>query len=77
MIQNAEMIVELFDNGITTKWKDLDGDIDSEHKVFLEGNEKVGIGSAIWGDVSNVMDFANTSKVKITIKYEPIQEEKG
>lgn len=72
MTQNAEIIIEKFDNGITLCWQDLDGEVDDEKLVIPEHSQHSEVGKSIMGDVKNVMDEAVTNKVKITIKYEPL-----
>lgn len=72
MIQNAEIIIEQFDNGITLHWRDLDGETDDEKLVIPEHMQNSEVGKSIMGDVKNVMDGAATNKVKLTIKYEPL-----
>ena len=72
MIQNVQIEIEQFDNGITLRWHDLDGEADGTSEVVTENEEAEAIGSNIWGDVQNVMDFSRTNKVRLTIKYETI-----
>lgn len=72
MTQNAEIIIEQFDNGITLHWRDLDGATDDEKLVIPEHMQNNEVGKSIMGDVKNVMDGAVTNKVKLTIKYEPL-----
>jgi hypothetical protein len=72
MIQNVEIIIEQFDNGITLHWRDLDGATDDEKLVIPEHMQNSEVGKSIMGDVKKVMDGAVTNKVKITIKYEPL-----
>lgn len=72
MTQNAEIIIEQFDNGITLHWRDLDGATDDEKLVIPEHMQNSKVGKSIMGDVKNVMDGAVTNKVKLTIKYEPL-----
>lgn len=71
MIQNAEIIIEQFDNGITLCWHDLDGEVEDEKLVIPEHSQHSEVGKSIMGDVKNVMDGAATNRVKLTIKYEP------
>lgn len=72
MIQNAEITIEQFDNGITLHWRDLDGATDDEKLVIPEHMQNSEVGKSIMGDVKNVMDGAATNRVKLTIKYEPL-----
>ena len=72
MIQNVEIIIEQFDNGITFHWHDLGGECNDEKLVIPEHSQHSEVGKSIMGDVKNVMDGAVTNKVRLTIKYEPI-----
>ena len=72
MTQNAEIIIEQFDNGITLHWRDLDGETDEEKLVIPEHMQNSEVGKSIMGDVKNVMDGAATNRVKLTINYEPL-----
>lgn len=69
----TEIIIEEFDNGITLKWHDLEGEQDDERIVALEREEESAIGKTIWDDIRCVMDKELVSKVRMTIEYEPIK----
>ena len=72
MTQNAEIIIEQFDNGITLCWHDLDGEVDDERLVVHEYSLYSEVGKLIMGDVNLVKKDAATNRVKLTIKYEPL-----
>jgi hypothetical protein len=74
MIQNVEIIIEQFDNGITLHWSDIDGEVKIVGKklVIPEHSQHSEVGKYIMGDVKNVMDEAATNRVKLTIKYESL-----
>ena len=72
MTQNAEIIIEQFDNGITLHWRDLDGATDDEKLVIPEHMQNSEVGKLIMGDVNLVKKEAVANRVKLTIKYEPL-----
>ena len=72
MIQNVQIEIEQFDNGITYRWHDLDGEFSDDSSVAIEKQEADIIGKDIWGDIKNVMDCSCENKVRMTIKYEAI-----
>lgn len=69
----SEMIIEQFDNGITIRWNDVEGDLPSEKKVVGSGMEKSGIGEIIWDDVYNILDKESVEKVLVRIECSPIK----
>lgn len=75
MIQNAQITIEQFDNGITLKWEDLGGATDSMAIVATDMDKERVIGKNIYDEIKCVMDGSLCNKVKMTIKYEPINEE--
>ena len=72
MTQNAEIIIEQFDNGITLCWHDLDGTTDDEKLVVPEHMQHSEVGKLIMSDVQVVMKELVSNRVKITVKYEPL-----
>ena len=72
MTQNAEIIIEQFDNGITLCWHDLDGEVDDEKLVIPEHMQHSEVGKLIMSDVQVAMKELVSNRVKITVKYEPI-----
>ena len=75
MILNSEMIIEEFDNGFTIKWRDMDGRADNENIVAKEGEHVEMLGKQLWDDIDNIMDANLTTKVRVTIKCEPIKND--
>ena len=67
--------VEQFDNGITLKWKDTDGQAGDEAVVALDQDKETAIGKMIWSDVENTLNYELVDKVKMKIEYEPIKDE--
>lgn len=72
MIQNVQIEIEQFNNGITLRWHDLDGEEGDYSEVALEHQEAQIIGSEIWGDINNMLDCSCKNKVRLTIKYEAL-----
>lgn len=72
MTQNAEIIIEQFDNGITLHWRDLDGEVEDEKLVVPEHSQHSEVGKLIMSDVQVVMKELVSNRVKITVKYEPL-----
>ena len=71
----VEITVEQFDNGISIKWRHVDGDTGSEAIVALERDQANAIGKTIWEDIKSLMDYKLTPIVKMTIDYQAIREE--
>lgn len=72
---NVTIDVEQFDNGITLKWKNADGNADSEALVALDREKETAIGKMIWSDIENAMNLAMTNKARMEITY-LLEEEK-
>lgn len=72
MIQKAEIIVEQFAQGITVRWKDVDGDIGPSKSLAIRGTECTTIGKEIWDDVSEIFNNTLTDKVRIKVEYEAL-----
>ena len=71
----AEITVEQFNNGISLKWKDCAGNIESEDLVALEADKQNTIGKIIWDDIQLIMDNKLTNIVKLTIEYQATEEQ--
>lgn len=67
--KQVSLIVEVFDNGITTKWRDLSGDVEPSSSVAVEGGESQAIGDEIWSDIKAFMSNNDAKKVKAVITY--------
>lgn len=65
--------IEQFDNGITLKSEDSEGNISAV--VVPDAHVKAEIGNGVWADIQNLMNGEACNKVKVTIEYEPIKEE--
>lgn len=68
--------VEQYDNGITLKWRDFDGEIDPQNTVALDRDREAVIGKMIWEDIKHVMDKHIANAVTMSITYEPRKEGK-
>ena len=63
------IIIEQFDNGITIKATNEEGD---ERRVAMEHQKEQEVGKIIWETVKFLMDKHITSKVRMTIDYKAI-----
>lgn len=72
MIQKAEIVVEWFAQGITVRWEDVDGKVDSSKALAIHGTECGVIGKEIWDDVKEIFDHSLTDKVRIKLEYEAL-----
>ena len=70
----VEITVEQFNNGISLKWRDCDGNIEPEDLVALEEDQVNTIGKIISDDIKLVMDNKLANIVKLTIEYQAIEE---
>ena len=71
----VEVIVEQYNNGISLKWKDVEGDIEPEAVVALNNDKTHTIGKIIWDDITLMMDQELCNVVKMTIEYQAVKEE--
>jgi hypothetical protein len=69
----VEITVEQFNNGISLKWRDCDGNIESEDLVALERDQVNTIGKTIWDNIKSVMDSKFANIVKLTIEYQAME----
>lgn len=65
----ATIEIEQYDNGISIKWKDCKGGLDSQHVVALDADKESAIGKMIWSDIEHVMNLAIANKVKMEINF--------
>ena len=70
----VEITIEQFNNGISLKWRDCDGNIEPEDLVALEGDQVNTIGKIISDDIQLVMDNKLVNIVKLTIEYQAMEE---
>lgn len=70
----VEITVEQFNNGISLKWRDCDGNIEPEDLVALEVDQVNTIGKIISDDIKLVMDNKLANIVKLTIEYQAMEE---
>lgn len=68
--------IEQYDNGITLKWRDLDGETDPQNIVALDRDREAVIGKTVWEDIKRAMDKHLANAVTMSITYEPRKEEK-
>ena len=71
----AEVTVEQFNNGISLKWKDAEGNIEPETVVALDNDTTNTIGKIIWDDITLMMQQKQCNIVKMTIEYQAVKEE--
>ena len=72
MLKKAEIIIERFDEGITIRWSDSDGKIESRKSLCPNGAEMSFLGSEIWSDIVSIFDEKKSEKIKLTIEYQHI-----
>ena len=75
MIQKAEIIVEQFAQGITVRWRDIDGLTGPSKALAAHGVECSVIGKEIWEDVLDILSNTLTDKVRIKLEYEAMEED--
>lgn len=61
--------IEQYDNGISLKRKDADGEADPQCLVALERDKEKAIGEMIWEDVKALMDYKSANVVNMAIEY--------
>lgn len=61
--------VEQFDNGITLKWKNVDGNADQKALVVLDREKETVIGKMIWSGIEKTMNLVMPNKIKMEITY--------
>ena len=70
----VEITIEQFNNGISLKWRDCDGNIEPEDLVALEEDQVNTIGKIISDDIKLVMDNKLANIVKLAIEYQAMEE---
>jgi len=68
MIRKARIKIEQFDNGITARWEDVEGNYNSNKSLASNGNEAECIGKHIWADLKEILSNP-TDKVIVNIEY--------
>ena len=74
MVQNAEIIVELYENGITIKWSDLEDDGNKTKSVATDKEKIEAIGREVWGDIENILNDSGYDKVRVKLEYEIMED---
>ena len=74
MIKKAEIIIEQFEQGITIRWKDLDGEVSPSKSLAILGTEYGVIGREVWKDVSSILCDSTTDKVRIKLEYDIVNQ---
>ena len=69
MIKKAEINIEQFDNGITARWSDVEGEVESQKTLAVKGDEARCIGRLVWGDLKEILSTNPTDNVTIKIQY--------
>ena len=72
MLNKAEIRIEKFKNGISSKWTDCETGEELSNGVALSGNEARCIGDEIWTDVTEVLEYHHAKALRIKIEYEVI-----
>lgn len=70
MGKKVKIVVERFDQGITTRWYDTNAASADSKNLAVNGNEHIIIGEEVWSDVSEVMNREAVDEVVINIEYE-------
>lgn len=73
-MNKTKIIVERFDQGITTRWYEEGGSTATNKSLAVSGREHIIIGQDIWDDVSEMMDNEKTDKVMISIELEAMSK---
>lgn len=71
----VSVTIEQFDNGITVKWRDVDGEVDPKAAVALERDQQRAIGETLWEDIRQIMNANFTNLVKMIIEYKVGEED--
>ena len=69
MIKNAEIEIERFEEGITVRYHDAEGNDPSKKRLAVSGVEYRAIGEEIWVDVLERLNETNKDKVLIKLEY--------
>lgn len=67
MGKKVKIVVERFDQGITTRWY---APGEETKNLAANGDEHIVIGQDVWSDVCEIMDREQTDKVLVRIEYE-------
>ena len=69
----ANIQIEQFDNGITIRWEDVEGEHDPQAIVALDRDKEMSIGKTIWEDIKMIMDSQLCNAVEMNIEYKPFE----
>ena len=69
MTKEAKIEIEEFDNGITARWEDVSGNVESQKSLAIKGDEARVIGKLIWEDIKGILATQPTDKMIIKIQY--------
>lgn len=69
MTKEAKIEIEEFDNGITARWEDVSGNVESQKSLAIKGDEARVIGKLIWADVNEILATQPTDKMIIKVQY--------
>lgn len=70
--KKSEIIVEQFAQGITVRWKDVDGEAMPSKSLAVVGTECGVIGKEIWKSVSEILSDTSTDRVRVKIECEAL-----
>ena len=73
MVQTAEIIVELSENGITIKWSNLDDGAETKSVATDEGKIEA-LGREIRGDIEYIFDNKGCENVRVKLEYEIMED---
>ena len=74
MNKETEIIVERFAQGITVRWRNLDGASEPSKALAARGYECGIIGKEVWKDVMDTFCDSTSDKVRIKLEYEPMED---
>lgn len=66
------MIIERFEQGITVRWRDLDGNVSPTKSLASKGGEATILGEEVWGDINDVLANTLSEKVLVKLEYEAL-----
>lgn len=69
----ANIQIEQYDNGITIRWEDAEGEHDPQAIVALDREKEMAIGKTIWEDIKMIMESHLCNAVEMEIEYKPMK----
>lgn len=70
MTKKVELLIERFDEGVTLRWKDEDGNTTPVKKLSVNGENAEDLGNILWADIDDIFHSTTYEKIRMSIAYD-------